>query len=264
MSIFHAFILGVIQGLSEFLPISSSAHLVVIPYIFNWHYQGLDFDVALHFGTAIAIIAFFWHDWVEVIDQAISPDKKKETKYPHNLFWILVISTIPAAIGGYFLDNLAQHAFRNELLIAGTLAFFGLFLWWADSITNGKEQVKDIGYMKGLVVGAAQILAIVPGVSRSGITTTAGLFLNMDRNSATRFSFLLATPTLLGAFLLTLKDYSWASINVPFIIAVITSAIVGYFAIKFLLRYIEKHGYSVFALYRVAIAIVVTVIYFIR
>ncbi len=264
MTILHAIILGIIQGISEFLPISSSGHLVVIPYIFNWHYQGLDFDVALHFGTAIAIIAFFWHDWISIIGDGLNPHGKPQTKYPHNLFWIIVVSTIPAALGGYFLDKLAQTAFRNELLIAITLAFFGLLLWLADSITNGKDQIKDIGYLKGFIVGVAQILAIVPGVSRSGITTTAGLFLNMDRQSATRFSFLLATPTLLGAFLLTLKDYSWSSFNLAFFIAILVSAITGFFAIKFLLRYIEKHGYSLFAIYRLIIAAIVAIIYFTR
>lgn len=272
MSILHAIILGIIQGTGEFLPISSSGHLVVIPYIFNWKYQGLDFDVALHFGTFLAIVVFFWRDWVNIITRAISPDGDQQKtgdnhqsmSYPHNLFWILIISSIPAAIGGYFLDKLAEHTLRNELLISVMLAFFGLFLWFADRVTSGKDGIKNVNYGKGLIIGVAQVLAIVPGVSRSGITTSAGMFLNLSRQSATRFSFLLATPVLLGAFLFTLKDYSFASINLVFFVAVLSSAVTGFLAIKYLLRYLERHGFLPFVLYRIALAIIVAIIYFIR
>ncbi len=279
MSIIHAIILGLIQGLGEFLPISSSGHLVVIPYIFGWDYQGLNFDVALHFGTVLAIIIYFWRDWKKIIAGAISPSHqyslygnlKKQTgnwqpatDYPPNLFWIILIASIPAAIAGYFLENLAQHALRNPLLVAILLAAFGLLLWLADAADKGDKKIINIGYAKGIIIGIAQAVALFPGVSRSGITTTAGLFLNLDRRSATRFSFLLATPAMIGAFVLTLKDFQPQMINSASFVAVLVSIVSGFFAIKYLLRYLEKHGFLPFVIYRLALATLIIILYFNR
>jgi len=280
MTILHAIILGIIQGVAEFLPISSSGHLVITPYILNWSYQGLDFDIALHLGTIIAVIAYFWSDWIKIIGNAINldsksqpdfdklirvaSDKKQKTEYPHNLFWIIIFASIPAAIAGYFLENLAEHALRNPLLIAIFLAVFALLLWLAESVGNNTTKIKDIGYAKGFIVGVAQAIALFPGVSRSGVTTTAGLFLNLNRSDATKFSFLLATPAILGAFLVSLKNYSAVQIDLAFFIAVATSAIFGFLAIKYLLNFLEKHGFLPFVIYRLAVAAVVIGIYFLR
>lgn len=265
MSILHAIILGVIQGVGEFLPISSSGHLVVIPYIFGWNYQGLNFDVALHFGTVLALITFFWKDWRSIISNAISTDDgRRTTDYPNNLLWVILVASIPAAIAGYFLKDLAEHALRNSLLVAIFLAFFGIILWLADSGNLGKKKISEIGYSRGFIVGIAQAMALFPGVSRSGVTTTAGMFFGLDRRSATRFSFLMATPVMIGAFLLTLRDFQFSIINFAFIIAIATSAICGFLSIKFLLKFLERHGFVGFAIYRIALAILIIILYFSR
>jgi len=279
MNFLHAIILGIIQGVGEFLPISSSGHLVVIPYIFGWDYQGLNFDVALHFGTVLALITFFWKDWMSIISNAIStddaclPDRQGRrlpagqagtTDYPNNLLWVILITSIPAAIAGYFLKDLAEHALRNSLLVAIFLAFFGIILWLADAGDIGKKKISEIGYIRGFTIGIAQAMALFPGVSRSGVTTTAGMFFGLDRKSATRFSFLMATPVMIGAFLLTLRDFQFSIINFAFIIAVATSAICGFLSIKFLLKFLERHGFAGFAIYRIALTILIVILYFSR
>ena len=287
MNFLHAIILGVIQGVGEFLPISSSGHLVLLPYIFGWDYQGLNFDVALHFGTVLALIVYFWHDWLAIIGNALQDTRNKiqdtnksqilnskfqtsnltieqSSNYPTNLFWIIMVASIPAAIAGYFLKDLAEHALRNPLLVAIFLAFFGLLLWLADVAYNSKKKISDLGYGKGFIVGIAQAIALFPGVSRSGITTTAGLFFSQDRRSATRFSFLLAAPVMIGAFLFALTDFQDSTANFPFFVAIFTSAVSGYISIKFLLRFLEKHGFAGFAIYRLALAIIIVILYFVR
>jgi len=285
MSILHTIILGIIQGVGEFLPISSSGHLVLIPYIFGWDYQGLNFDVALHFGTVLAILVFFWRDWIVIIASAISTNdrptlqasRSNETQnpnnnlavqqfnnYPQNLFWVILVASIPAAIAGYFLKDLAEHALRNSLLVAIFLAFFAIILWLADTGSLGKKKVSEIGYTGGFIVGIAQAIALFPGVSRSGVTTTAGMFLGLDRRGATRFSFLMATPVMIGAFLLTLGNFQFSAVNFVFIIAIATSAITGFFSIKYLLKFLERHSFLPFVIYRLALAALIIVLYFIR
>ncbi len=273
MSILHALILGIIQGIGEFLPISSSGHLVVIPYIFGWDYQGLNFDIALHFGTVLAIIAFFGKDWVTIIGDAIAPtnlrikrnyELENKSQYPPNLFWIILVASIPAAIAGYFLKDLAEHALRNPLLVAILLAVFALLLWLADVSNLGNKKNPDLGYGKSFIIGIAQAMALFPGVSRSGATMTAGLFFNLDRRSATRFSFLLATPVMIGAFLLTLKDFQTSALTLVFLVAIFTSAVCGFFSIKFLLKFLERHGFLPFVIYRLALATLIIILYFSR
>lgn len=276
MSTLQAIILGLIQGVGEFLPISSSGHLVVLPYIFGWDYQGLNFDIALHFGTVLAIIIYFWRDWLAIISSGIQQFNNEQSaraesdnnetikQYPSNLFWIILVASIPAAIAGYFLQNLAEHALRNPLLVAIFLAVFGLILWLADAASSGDKKIKDIGYLKGFIVGIAQAVALFPGVSRSGVTATAGMFLGLSRKTAMRLSFLLATPAMIGAFLLTLKDFQTSTINFAFILAIFVSAVSGFLSIKFLLKFLEKHGFAGFAIYRLALAAIIIALYFIR
>ena len=175
-----------------------------------------------------------------------------------------MVASIPAAIAGYFLKDLAEHALRNPLLVAIFLAFFGIILWLADAGDIGKKKISEIGYIRGFTIGIAQAMALFPGVSRSGVTTTAGMFFGLDRKSATRFSFLMATPVMIGAFLLTLRDFQFSIINFAFIIAVATSAICGFLSIKFLLKFLERHGFAGFAIYRIALAILIVILYFSR
>lgn len=266
MSILHAIILGIIQGTGEFLPISSSGHLVVIPYLFGWDYQGLNFDIALHMGTVLALIIFFWQDWGLIIANGIlvSTSKKPSGKFQPNLLWIILLGSVPAAIAGYYLEGLAEHALRNPLLVAILLAIFGIVLWIVDYANSGKQKVENLGYLKGLLIGIGQAIAIFPGVSRSGSTTTVGLLLNLDRESATRFSFLLAAPVMLGAFALSLKSFDHSMISVPFMVAILTSAAFGLLSIRFLLRFLNKHGFGWFAIYRLALATLIIVVYYTR
>jgi len=277
MNILHALILGIVQGVGEFLPISSSGHLVVIPYIFGWDYQGLSFDIALHMGTLLALLIFFWRDWSNIIADAIkldvrsqkseekSPDLQPPTSnYPKKLLWIILVGSIPAAIAGYLLESMAEHALRNPLFVAVLLAVFGLLLWLVDYSTSGKLKIKDLGYLKGFVIGVGQAIALFPGVSRSGSSITTGLLFGLDRESATRFSFLLATPAILGAFALSLKNFDPNIISVSFLVAFATSAAFGLLSIKFLLRNVSNHGFGWFAVYRIALAAVIMILYFSR
>jgi undecaprenyl-diphosphatase len=268
MTLLQAFILGVVQGVGEFLPISSSGHLVVVPYIFGWDYQGLNFDVALHMGTVLAILVYFWRDWMVIFSEALSPtdtpNKKDKFNYPSNLFWIILVSSIPAAIAGYFLQDLAEHALRNPLLVATMLLSFGLLLWIVDSAYKNQDKIEKIGYGKGFLVGISQALALFPGVSRSGVTATTGIFVGLNRESAMRFSFLLSTPAVIGAFILTLKDLSTANIDVAFLVAVATSAVVGFLSIKYLLKYLTNHSFTPFVIYRIALALLIAVLYLTR
>jgi len=265
MDILQAIVLGTIQGIGEFLPISSSGHLVLVPYIFNWQYQGLSFDIALHMGTLLAVLAYFGKDWVGIIGNAIAHDREKiDGEYPSNIFWIIMIASVPAAFAGYFLENLAENALRNPLLVAIMLIVFAILLWLADLGSKKNLEIKDIGYTKGFLIGVAQAISLFPGVSRSGVTGSAGLLLGLNREKAMRFSFLLATPAVLGAFVLTLNKFNASAINLPFIVAVATSAIFGFLSIKYLLKYLKNHGFLPFVIYRIALAALILIIYFTR
>lgn len=268
MNLIHAFVLGIVQGIGEFLPISSSGHLVVVPYIFGWDYQGINFDVALHMGTVLAILVYFWRDWMIIFSEALSPtdtpNKNDKFNYPSNLLWIILLASIPAAIAGYFLQDLAAHALRNPLLVALMLAVFALLLWVVDAVNRNQDKIKNLSYSKGFLIGIAQAIALFPGVSRSGVTATAGMLLNLNRESAMRFSFLLATPAVVGAFILTLKDLTSTNIDTAFLVAIATSAVAGFLSIKYLLRYLSKHSFLPFVIYRIALAILIVTLYFLK
>lgn len=264
MTLLQAFILGIVQGIGEFLPISSSGHLVIVPYLFGWDYQGLGFDVALHMGTVLAVVIFFFRDWVSIFSRALSTEKELDSsneKYPSNILWIILVSSIPAGVAGYYLEDLAEKTLRNPLLIASSLVIFAILLWIVDKLKNKVSTIKKINYKKGFTIGIAQAISLVPGVSRSGITATAGMLLGLNRESAMRFSFLLATPAIIGAFILTLNNISATQINLAFFVAIITSAITGFLSIKYLLLYLTKHGFAPFVIYRIILAIIILIFY---
>lgn len=260
MPVLHAIILGIIQGLTEALPISSSAHLVIFPWFFNWRYQGLSFDVALHLGTAVAFIIYFWDDWMRIIRAAFVKDKTCK----NNLLWRIVIGTIPAGLAGVILEKKAETVFRSPLIILSMLALFGIILWWADAIGRKQKSVEHISMKDAIMIGLAQILALIPGVSRSGITITAGLLKGFSREAAARFSFLLATPIVLAAAILKLHKLHAADLSSSFWLGIIFSAVSGFIGIHFLLNYVKKSSFKVFVFYRIALAIVVLVIFFIK
>ena len=260
IEIIRFIIVGAVQGIAEFLPISSSGHLVLIPYIFHWDYQGLSFDIALHFGTLIAILVYFWKDWVLLFKNAFTKGPTEE--YPRNLLWQIAVATIPAGIAGVLLSKYEETIFRSPLLIASNLIVFGLVLWAVDKYSKKKLILTELTYLRSFFLGCAQAIALIPGVSRSGITITAGRLIGLNRKNAARFSFLLSTPAILGAFVLSAKDLATSDLNLAFYLGVLSSTIFGFIAIRYLLKYLEKSDFKLFVWYRILIGLLIFGIYF--
>lgn len=260
MTVLQSIILGIVQGLGEFLPISSSAHLVLIPWLFGWQDPGLTFDVALHMGTLLAVIIYFWRDWVSMLKGAIS----RKPSYEKRIFWYLVIATIPGAAIGLALESKAETVFRSPLLIGVMLIVMGILLYLADR----RRQLRTMDTMTlsdAILIGLSQALAIIPGVSRSGSTMTVARWLSLTREDAARFSFLMSTPIITGAGVLSMRDLSISDINTAFIIGVVTSFIIGLLSISFLLRYLKTSNFKIFVGYRFILgAIVIALVLFVR
>jgi undecaprenyl-diphosphatase len=257
MSIIQAIVYGIVQGIGEFLPISSTAHLVLVPWLFGWKDPGVVFNVALHLGTAAAVILFFLKDWIRLISDGFTNPKSTEGK----LFWLIVLATIPGALFGVFLDKYME-AFRNPALIGLMLIIMGIVLYAADRMGRNEAAIEDIGLSRTIMVGLAQVLAIIPGVSRSGITMSVGRALGLTRESIAKFTFLMSAPIILGDALYHAKGLSGVPIEkVPFIIAVLTSAVVGAMSIKFLLNYLKTKGFGIFAIYRFILGAFVIAVY---
>lgn len=262
MSLLEAVVLGLVQGLGEFLPISSSAHLVLVPWIFNWNDPGLTFDIALHIGTLFAVIIYFWRDWLKLISAGLKGVSTQDGR----LFWYLVIASIPGAVIGFLLEDIAETVFRAPLLIAIMLILMGIFLVWADRRGRKEIDLEGINLKTSFLIGLSQALAIIPGVSRSGITMTTGLLLGMTREDTARFSFLLSTPIILGAGLIKTPQIlaNPAMINANFIIGMLVAAVVGLLSIGFLLRYVQTKDFRPFAWYRFALGALVILLVMVR
>ena len=256
MSFWQAVVLGIVQGIGEFLPISSSAHLVIIPWLMKWAYAGLTFDVALHVGTLIGVVSYFWRDWLVLLRNGFSRRPGKE----RNLFWYLVLATIPGAVIGYVFEEQAKTVFREPLLIGIMLIVMGIVLYAADRLSLARKGLNQLTLADALGIGISQALAIIPGVSRAGITMTCGRLLSLKRETAARFSFLLSTPIIFSAGILQLKQLQMADLNIPFFTGVVVSALVGYLAIKFLLIYLTRHGFGLFVWYRLLLGIIVIIV----
>lgn len=248
--------LALIQGLTEFLPISSSGHLVLMPQLFGWPDQGLAFDVAVHIGTLSAVLLYFRQDvWLMTRDWSQSLISRQPTSNSRLAWWI-IFATIPAVVFGLFINGGLEEALRNPLIIAATTIGFGALLWWSD--VKGK-QVRDeynLGFKDIMIIGFAQALALIPGTSRSGITITAALMLGLTREAAARFSFLLSIPIILGAGLLKLKDLIESHHPVQWdamIGGTIISAVSAYIIIALFLKWISNIGMAPFAWYRFAL-----------
>lgn len=265
--IIHALILGIVQGLTEFLPISSSAHLNVFPWIFGWDEISESFDLALHLGTLVAICIFFFKDWVNLIKGGFRKVFKKEDSLDGKIFWYLVIATIPAGILSLVLDKISSYIVGDNLnlemiFIAIALIVMGIILYVVDKKCDSKVSYENITLKQSILIGVSQALAAAfPGVSRSGITMTVGRSLKIDRESAAKFSFLLATPIVLAALLVDLPVFSF---SIPFLVGVIASFLVGLFVIKFLMDYLKKGSFKVFAVYRIILGIIILGIVFLR
>ena len=271
ITIVQSIFLGIVQGLTEFLPISSSAHLNLIPWIFKWtqntafmeEFEG-SFDVALHFGTLLAIGIFFFKDWIALIKGGFNQVVKKEKSTEGRMFWYLVIATIPGGILGLLADKFLEDYLRTAyLLIAIVLIVMGIILYLADEKCKSKTDYEHMNLKQTFIIGFSQALAFIPGVSRSGITMTAGRLMGVDRSSTAKYSFMLAAPITVGAALYKLVSGAF-TINLAFLVGILTSFIVGVLVIKFLLEYLKKGSFKIFAIYRIILGLVVIGIYFVR
>lgn len=264
MSVFVALLLGIIQGLTEFIPVSSSGHLVLAHELFGLEEVGLAFDVALHGGTLLALIVFFYKDLLR-LGKALFV-KTKDT----SLAWLLLLATLPAVFAGVVLESQAESAFRSTTLVAVNLIIVACFMLGAEYYSQRREKKVPLAKTKtsqALAIGFAQALAIVPGVSRSGSTITAGLFTGFDRVSATRFAFLLGIPIIAGAFIKTALDGGLGEFQNQadvFIVGMVAAFISGLIAIKFLLKFLSNHSLAVFAYYRIGLGLLVLVLAFFR
>ncbi|HXM65037.1 MAG TPA: undecaprenyl-diphosphatase UppP [Terriglobales bacterium] len=280
MPIYQAVVLAIVQGLAEFIPVSSSGHLIIVRRLLGWNELSpaheLTFDVALHFGTLLSVLFYFRRTWFQIIraalggkvvrfseaggsDQNLTADEQQEERL---LLWFFAIATIPGAIAGKLLEHSAEDYFREHIyLIATALIVVALLMWWGEKVSRFTKPLTRITFADALIVGCAQATALIPGVSRSGSTITAGLFRDMTRDAAVRFSFLLSTPIIAGAALLKAhelrKEGLPAGMHMPFLVGVLVSAIVGYAAIAWLIRYLQSNSLKIFIVYRIVVGVIV-------
>jgi len=247
MNHLHAAVLGLVQGLGEFLPISSSAHLVIVPKLLGWPDQGLSEDVALHLGTLLALMLYFWRDWLKLITGGL-----KENGADRRMLLLLIAATIPGGVVGLLLKDLVERSFRDPLIIAAALMIFGVVLGFADWKGRKALHMQDMDWSSALWIGAAQALAILPGVSRSGITITAGLLLGFKREDAARFSFMLSVPIVAAAGMLHLRHMEAAALTGPFWVGIAVAALAGAAAIGLLLKWVRTRSLAPFVIYRLA------------
>lgn len=265
MNLFHAAVLGALQGFTEVLPISSSAHLILVPWLLGWPESGLTFDVALHLGTFLALSLYFWRDIVEMIVSFVDAVTKRRLDTPaRRLPFLIIATTVPAAVVGKLFENPIEALFRSSpLLIASFLIGFGLLLGVTDYLGRKRLVLDDISPAGALTVGLLQCLALIPGVSRSGITITAGLLLGFTRESAARFSFLISLPIVAGAALLkTVHLFEHgipAGEGLPMLVGIAFSAVTGYISVAFLLRFVQKQSLAPFVWYRLVVGGCLTV-----
>ncbi len=256
----EALFLGVLQGVTEFLPISSSAHLILAPWFFQWNSPILDsltFDVALHAGTLFAILWYFWKDWLDLIIGFFRIFiRRRVTQFQERLILYILLATLPAGVIGLLLAKTVESSFRNPALIVLPLATVSFLMIFAERRTHASRPLEELTLRDALIIGCAQAVALLPGVSRSGITITTGLFRGYEREAAMRFSFLLSTPAIAGAAFLQLRHLfvaqgtDWGLFTLGFV----SSGVVGYFAIAFLMRYLQRHTLNLFAGYRLVLS----------
>jgi undecaprenyl-diphosphatase len=269
MPVHQTIVLGIVQGLAEFLPISSSAHLVLVPWLCGWDDPGLAFDVALHWGTLFAVLIVFWRDWIRLIRAGFASlrDRNFTGTADRRLFWALVLSAVPAAVVGKLLNDWAEETLRSPVLIAATMSVMGIVLWLADRAGRKDKLEEQMAQPEAFGIGVAQAFALVPGVSRSGSTISLGLVLGYTREAIARFSFLMSTPIIFGAGVLKFPKMiremhegssavTWGGLAA----GCIASAIVGAVVIRWLLAYLRTRTYAIFAWYRLLIAALIVLL----
>ena len=265
MTVFQALVLGIVQGLAEFLPISSSAHLALAPWAFGWKDPGLAFDVALHLGTLATVLWYFRKEWGALIRSSLDIVAKRRVETPDEWRVIfLIIGTIPGAIAGLLLENAAETAFRAPALMATTLMIMGVMLWAADRFVAQSRNIAEMTWRDALLIGLAQACALVPGFSRSGSTITGARLLKLDRTSAAVFSFLLSMPITAAAAMLKVPDAVREGISPPLVVGVVSAALSSWLAIAVLLKYVSRRSYGLFAVYRLALGILIFAVIAIR
>jgi undecaprenyl-diphosphatase len=264
MPLYQAIWLAIIQGFTEFLPISSNAHLHVVPTVLGWKDPGLGFDVALHAGTLAAIVVYFFRDWIQVIANGLgfSYRGRRPDENSRSLLWFLAIATIPAGLAGLKFQKYAENSWRSFYVIAAAEILLGLLMYIADRVGREKDGLNQMNLFDALVIGVAQALAIIPGVSRSGVTITAARFLHFDREASARFSFLLSTPIIAAAaakdaFDLHKEGGIPPGMQAAYLVGILVSGIVGILVIAFFLKYLRRHSLNVFVGYRIAFGIIV-------
>ena len=257
MELYQAIILGIVQGLTELLPISSSAHLTLIPQIFNWTVTE-SFDVALHFGTLLAIGLFFYKEWIALIKGGYRKIVKKEDSVEAKMLLYIVIATLPGGIIGFLLDKFAGDILSKPLIIATALIIMGIILYFVDKYSKSKYGYKDLTLKQTFLIGLSQALAFIPGVSRSGITMTMGRLLGVTREAAAKFSFMLSAPIVLGASIYKFMDFKF---SLEAILGIIVSFLVGIGVIKFLLEYLKTRSFKIFAIYRIVVGVIVIILF---
>jgi undecaprenyl-diphosphatase len=267
MPLYQVIVLAIVQSLTEFLPISSTAHLTLIPRLLGWNspaLNSLDFDIALHVGTLAAVVLYFFRDWLQILAGGFGIEIGGDQDIHHNrsLLWLLALATVPVAVCGYIFKEQAETTWRNSYVIGTCLIVVGVFMYMAERAGSFKKTLGEITPKDSGVIGLSQALAIVPGVSRSGVTISTGLFRGLDRHAAARFSFLLSTPALAGAALKAFHDLHKngglaADMRLPFAVGVAVSAVTGFIVIAFFLRFLRTHTLRFFVYYRIVFGIIV-------
>jgi undecaprenyl-diphosphatase len=271
MTTLQAIILGIVQGLTEFLPISSSGHLLLVPWLFNWHFLlenpdlNKTFDVALHLGTFVAVVIYFWREIVRLAGAWVRSISRRSLAEPEGrLAWLLIVSTIPAALVGVLLEDFITNTLGKPWMIGVAMIVFAGFMYLIDHIARLDRDMEALTWLDALLIGVAQALALLPGVSRSGITMMTGLLVRLDRESAARYSFLMSIPVIGGAAafkgLEVARDGLPAGTATPFLVGMVTAAVSGIAAIWFTLAYLKRHNFNLFVVYRIVVGVGVLVL----
>ena len=276
MPLIQAIILALVQALTEFLPVSSTAHLILFPWLLHWQDPGEAFDIALHAGTLLAVILYFFKDWLTLVICGLggkypAAAPVEEIAEHRRMFWYMVVATIPGGILGKLFDKQIEEHLRTPFIIAVSMILVGLLMWWADSKSHLTRKLEESNLGDAGVIGTAQALALWPGVSRSGITIITGLFRGFTREAATRFSFLMSAPLIAGAVAAKLpgliKLHKAGGLDLPLstlAISILVSGLGGYFVIAFFLRYLQTRTLKVFVVYRVVFGIIILVLLFLQ
>jgi undecaprenyl-diphosphatase len=263
MPLYQAVALAVIQGLTEFLPVSSTAHLALFPWLLHWKDPGLTFDLALHSGTLVAVLVYFRRLWVDLFRGAVGLGQPGDPNVRRNqgLIWFLLLGTLPAAIVGWRFEHAAESQLRQPVVIGAALVLVGLLMWAGERGQQRERSLGQVTFVDALVVGVAQAFSVIPGVSRSGITMTAGLFRGMTRETSAQFSFLLSTPIIAGAALkkgIELRREGLpVEMHLPFLVGTLVAALIGYLVIAALIRFLERHTFKIFIVYRISLGVLI-------